>query len=218
MRALISLVAVLLVTLGGVGPVGAADGPAVPVIKGVQTGTVVFGNAAGQSNAASAAVTLGLAVDATKAFVHCSFSTNQPNSITRPTCELSDTTVTITLAASVASSAHTTVRWYVAEFESGVSVQRGLATFTTTGADGGTASAEPLSAVVTLGTSVSCTSSFVLTTERINLASATADEQWQAGATLVTTSAGSAPRSVCTSGSTTFLELSGRRTPRAARP
>src|SRR6185503_13124381 len=163
-----------------VGSVDAADGPSVPVIKGVQTGTVVFGNAAGEVNAASAAITLGLAIDAAKAFVHCSFSTNQPNPITRPTCELSNTTVTITLAVSVASAAHTTVRWYVAEFESGVSVQRGLATFTTTGADAATAAAEPLSAVVTLGTLVSCTTSFVLTTERINLASATADEEWQA--------------------------------------
>ena len=182
---------------------------AVPVVKGVQTGTVVFGNGAGsgQVSDASATITLGKVVDDTKAFVYCTFSTTQTNPNTRPTCELTSTQVVITLGTTIAASAHTTVRWYVAEFEAGVSVKRGVATFTTTGLDAATASAEPLSAVLSIGASVTCTKSFVLTTERIALASANADEQWQAGATLVTTNAGSAPRAVCTSGTTSFLEL-----------
>jgi hypothetical protein len=184
---------------------------ALVVAKGVQTGTVVFGTGSGQVDAATTTLTLGKPVDEAKTFVHCTFSTNQSQPITRPTCELTSTTLVITLGTSVASSAHTTVRWHVNEFEGNVLVQRGLVTFTNNGADGGTDTTEPFNGTgagaLTLGTAVDCTKSFVLTTERINLASTIADEQWQASATLVTSTAGSAPRAVCTSGTTTALEL-----------
>lgn len=174
----------------------------VVVARGVQTGLVVFGNGGvTQVNGVTSTVTLGTAVDATKAFVHCSFSTTRGGPDTHPTCQLTDTTVVLTLGATaaIAAAAHTTVRWYVVELEGDVLVQRGVASFTS-------GQTEPGAALVSLGTPVACATSFVLTSERMNSTSGTLDEQWQVAATL-TGSGGAAPRAACTSGTTSSLEL-----------
>lgn len=173
------------------------------VARGIQTGTVTFGNGGGgQINGVTTTVTLGRTVDSTKAFVHCSFSTTRTGPDSHPTCELTNTTVVITLGATsaIGAASHTSVRWYVAEFEGNVLVQRGLASMTS-------GQTEPGAATVTLGTAVDCAKSFVLTTERMNSTTQTLDEQWLATATLVTSSGGSAPRTACTSGTTTALEI-----------
>jgi hypothetical protein len=171
----------------------------VVVARGVQTGTQVFGTGVGQEGTTTATVTLGTPVDSTKAFVHCSFSTSEGGPRTHPTCVLSNTQVTITIGVAVAVSAHTTVRWYVVEFEGAVKVQRGTANF----AAGAT---EPGGALVSLTTPVDCAKSFVLLTERMNTTATNNDEQWQVNTTL-TGSGGAAPRAACTSGTTSSLEL-----------
>jgi hypothetical protein len=190
-------------------PAAAHAQNAVVVAKGVQTGTVTFGAGtadigfnSGTSSYPAATVTLGKAVDSTKAFVHCTFSlgaVNVPSAL--PTCELSNTQVTITIAATAAIvvPAFLTVRWYVVEFEGSVVVQRGTAAFTT-------AQSEPGAALVSLPTAVDCAKSFVLTTARMTSTSATIDQQWTTTATL-TGSGGSAPRTACTSGNTSSLEI-----------
>lgn len=183
---------------------------AVVVAKGVQTGTVTFGNGSADfqlvSGAYIATVTLGTPVDSTKAFIHCTFSTRISNRAdVIPTCELSNTTVTIRVAATTAANplnvaAFTTVRWHVAEFEGDntfstmVLVQRGVATFSTS-------DTQPGGATITLPTAVDCTKSFVLTTARMNSTANDVDERWTVSATLGSTA------SVCTSGTTTSLEL-----------
>ncbi len=192
---------------GPFGPLAAHAQNSVVVARGVQTGTVTFGNGAADvgfsvSSYPAATVTLGRTVDSTKAFVHCTFSTTQNIPSALPTCQLSDTQVTIRIAATaaIASAAFTTVRWYVVEFEGNVLVQRGSASFA-----GG--QAEPGNALVSLPTQVDCTKSFVLTTARMTSTSTAIDEQWTASATLVA-SGGSAPRTACTSSATNpSLEL-----------
>ena len=186
-----------------------ASGPTLVVARGVQTGTVTFGSGAGDvgfnsgtSSYPASVTTLGTPVDSTKAFVHCTFSlsaVNIPSAI--PTCELSNTQVTVTIAATsnIALPSFTRVRWYVVEFEGSVVVQRGTASFTST-------QQEPGAALVSLGTAVDCAKSFVLTTARMTSTSATIDQRWTTTATL-TGSGGSAPRTPCTSGTTSSLEL-----------
>ena len=205
---IIAAVAATLIPGGPFGVSAVHAQNAVVVAKGVQTGTVTFGTNTGDvafnsgtSSYPPATVTLGKAVDSTKAFVHCGFSTSQAVPSAIPTCELSNTQVTITIAATsnIFLPAFTTVRWYVVEFEGSVVVQRGVASFSTS-------QAEPGAALVTLPTAVDCQKSFVLTTARMTSTSATIDEQWTTTATL-TGSSGTAPRAACTSGTTSSLEV-----------
>jgi hypothetical protein len=135
-------------------------------------------------------------IDITKAFVLCSIRTaNSSGDDGLFTCDLNTTggTPRLTITPSVAPGNTTTrVQYYVAEFDSGVSVQRGTATFSGTSR---TPSAAP-----TL-TAVDCTKSFVLTSVRSTDSSASRDEVWTVRAVLGT---GASP---CTSGTTTSLEL-----------
>jgi hypothetical protein len=132
--------------------------------------------AAGEISMSSASRlwTLPQAVVAANSFVICSSRTdNSLPSNTRATCELSDTAVTITSSAAYANSR---VRPYVVEFESGVSVQRGVATLPATG---GTATTLNVSI-----TEVTSSKSFVLITERMTSTSDSVDERWTVRAEL----------------------------------
>jgi hypothetical protein len=130
--------------------------------------------------------------DATRAFVVCTAGTLSDDSNKRVTCELQDNQLAI--QADVAPGAFTIgVEWQVAEFEDGVTVQRGTAAFAS--------SATTANPVLT---AVDCTKSFVLLSgERTtngagNLAD---DERFTFRALL---GGGTA----CTSGTTTALGIS----------
>src|SRR6266550_2691208 len=88
--------------------------------------------------------------DATKAFVFCPTRTSSGNSSHRVTCTLSTNNLAIDGGTNVTNT--NTVSWFVAEFESGVSVVRGTSTFN---AGSPTPSAAPV-----IGT-VDCSKSFV---------------------------------------------------------
>ncbi|PYN54555.1 MAG: hypothetical protein DMD92_18485 [Candidatus Rokuibacteriota bacterium] len=106
----------------------------------------------GTTNVPSASVvnvTLELQ-DATKAFVFCPTRTTSGNSSHRVTCTLSTNNLAIDGGTNVTNA--NTVSWFVAEFESGVSVVRGTSTFN---AGSATPSAAPV-----IGT-VDCSKSFV---------------------------------------------------------
>ena len=128
-------------------------------VKSVQTGTLTMSSTVQTA-------TLGTAVNSTKAFIVCSSRTNSSAPTNRATCELSNTTVTVTTAVANASQV---VRWHVVEFDGGVSVQRGLANVAT-----GTATVNQAITSVTLG------KTFHLLTERTAAAdtATNADEQW----------------------------------------
>jgi hypothetical protein len=140
------------------------------VLKSVQTGTTSM-TAAVQSVAITA-------VNTAQAFVICEGDTGGTgsNAHTRATCELNSAT-TLTITTNVAD-ATLTVSWYVVEFLSGVSVQRGLTTLA-----GGTLTAAPPA----LNPAVNLAKSFVLITENINTASQLIDERWTVRAQLTTT-------------------------------
>ncbi|PYM31884.1 MAG: hypothetical protein DME15_15875 [Candidatus Rokuibacteriota bacterium] len=107
----------------------------------------------GTTNVPSASVvniTLELP-DATKAFVFCPTRTTSGNSSHRVTCTLSTNNLAIDGGTNVTNA--NTVSWFVAEFESGVSVVRGTSTFN---AGSPTPSAAPV-----IGT-VDCSKSFVV--------------------------------------------------------
>jgi hypothetical protein len=90
------------------------------VIKNVQTGTVTMG----ATTAATVAIT---SVNTLRTFVMCYFLVGDNNSqvaAQRVTCELTGPT-TLTITNGVPDTAEV-VRWYVVEFLSGVTVQRGL--------------------------------------------------------------------------------------------
>jgi hypothetical protein len=91
------------------------------VIKNVQSGTVTM---SGASTAVTVTIT---SVNTARAFVTCDFlvgNNNSPAASQRVTCELTGaTTLTITNGA---ADGQEVVRWYVVEFLSGVTVQRGL--------------------------------------------------------------------------------------------
>ena len=142
-------------------PAGAA------VLKNVQTGTVTM-NPATQTVAITS-------VNTAKTFVICQSDTggNNNDSTLRVTCELTNST-TVTITASVALAAQT-VRWYVVEFLSGVTVQRGL---TSLGAS--LTVAVPISAV-------NLAKTFALISERINDANTKRDERWTTTAALTST-------------------------------
>lgn len=141
------------------------------VLKNVQTGTVAM-------NPATRPVAITL-VDPLKTFVVCQGDTGGAgsNPTVRPTCELTNAT-TLTITTNVADAAMT-VRWYVVEFLSGVTVQRGLVPTGTFAA--GTATVPVAIAAVNLA------KTFVLTTERANSATQTIDEEWTTLAQLTTT-------------------------------
>jgi len=142
-------------------PAGAA------VIKTVQTGTITM-------NPATRTVAITL-VDTAKTFVVCQGDSGGAgsNPTLLPTCELTNAT-TLTITTHVADAA-ITVRWYVVEFLSGVTVQRGLAV------PAGTATFNVAIAAVNLA------KTFVLITQRANTATQTIDEQWTTRAQLTTT-------------------------------
>lgn len=132
-------------------------------VKSVQTGSVTM-----TATTQTASITT---VDPTKAFVVCSSRTDSALAINRVTCELSASAVTITAGST--PNNNLVVQWYVVEFEGGVSVQRGLASF-----GSGTSTVNvSLSAVDTA-------KSFVLVSERINLSDDSKDEQWTTRARL----------------------------------
>src|SRR5712691_4012839 len=111
-------------------------------------------------------------VNVARTFVICQGDTggNNNDSTLRVTCELTNpTTLTITASAVLATQ---TVRWYVVEFLSGVSVQSGL---TSLGAS--LTVAVPIAAVTLAKT-------FVLISERINDANSSRDERWTTTAQL----------------------------------
>ena len=149
-----------------------ATGASGAVLKSVQSNTQTMA-------ATPATVNLPTPVIATNAFVICQADTGAAgsNPTARATCELnSNTQLTITTSVADPSATPLTVRWYVVEFLSGVSVQRGLANF---------AAATPTTPVA-LGTAVNLASSFVLVTERMNSATQTIDQQWTVRAQLTT--------------------------------
>src|SRR5216684_909000 len=118
------------------------------VLKSVQTGTTPM-NPAVQSVPITA-------VNTATTLVICQNDTGGTgsNATTLATCEL-NSAITLTITTNVADAA-LTVRWYVVEFLSGVSVQRGL-----TSLAGGTLTAAPPA----LNPAVNLAHSFVLITQ-----------------------------------------------------
>lgn len=115
------------------------------------------------------------AVNMSRTFVICQSDTGgaNNNATVRATCELTSTTnLRITPGNTVSAE---TVRWYVVEFYSGVTVQRGVTSMGT--------SATANAAI----TAVDLSKTFVLTTERANDSSAGQDERWTITAELNST-------------------------------
>ena len=117
------------------------------ILKRVHSGTTAITSTAAQT------VTLELQ-DASKAFVVCWSRSPLTWSNERATCELSTNTLTIDVGLQAGASS-VSVGWSVAEFESGVSVVRGLSTF-----NAGSVTPTPATAP-NIGT-VDCTKSFVV--------------------------------------------------------
>ncbi len=142
-------------------------------------------------------VALANVTNINKAFVACQTeTTNTAPSTMIATCELTtdvsgNAQLTITTGATVTNNT-ILVQYYVAEFSAGVTVQRGVASFTGTNTTPGSAPSL---------TAVDCTKSFVLLTQRSTSTSTTADETWLVRGILGT---GASP---CTSSTTTSLEL-----------
>src|SRR5256885_1747220 len=121
----------------------APSAAAAAILKRVHSGTTNVPNAS--------VVNIPLELrDATKAFVFCPTRTTSGNSSHRVTCTLSTNNLAIDGGTNVTNA--NTVSWFVAEFESGVSVVRGTSTFN---AGSPTPSAAPV-----IGT-VDCSKSFV---------------------------------------------------------
>jgi outer membrane protein assembly factor BamB len=120
------------------------------VLKRVHSGTTTL--------SADAAVTVPLELaDASKAFVVCSFRGTGQNASQRAVCLLSNNLLTIDPQAKISTIGTVIVSWYVAEFESGVSVQRGTVSFA--------AAATTPTTPPTLSPSVDCSKSFVIMSE-----------------------------------------------------
>ena len=136
-------------------------------IKSVQSGTATM-----STTTQTAAITT---VDPAKSFVVCSSRTGSSNASQRVTCELTGSGSTVTITSNEANAAQY-VRWYVAEFKGGVSVQRGVQAFSTSD----TILNVPISAV-------QLSKSFVLTSERTTTTSQTLDDQWTMRAQLTST-------------------------------
>jgi len=136
--------------------------------KNVQSGSVTM-------NPATRTVTLGTAVNTARAFVLCYNRTDTSDPTDRVTCELTNAT-TVTVRAST-NNVDNVVQWYVVEFGSGMTVQRGLTTLCAgNGAPCRTVNV-PLSTVDT-------TKTFVLVTERIAESAQDNDERWTVRARL----------------------------------
>jgi len=141
---------------------------------GVQTGTVNMNNAA-QPVALPTPV-----LNTSRAFVICYYlPPGNSNATERATCELNSTT-TLTVTAGVADP-NNIVRWYVVEFLSGVSVQRG----STTIAAGSLTAAVPIAHPFT-ATPFDLTNTFALISERTTQTSQVVDEQFTLLAQLTT--------------------------------
>jgi hypothetical protein len=137
----------------------AASGADAAILKRVHSGTTTV------TSASAATVTLELP-DASKAFVVCTASTTDNDSNNRVTCVLSDNTLTIDGGSSITNSA-VVVSWHVAEFLSGVSVQRGTASF-----------AANATSVTPSIAAVDCSKSFVvLAGEQTNAGDSTTNDQ-----------------------------------------
>jgi hypothetical protein len=118
------------------------------ILKRVHSGSTTIANTSGTP------VTVALELpDATKAFVVCSSRSNNNSPQHQATCILSNNLLSIETGATSITASAVTVSWYVAEFESGVSVQRGTVSFAF-------GSASPATAPTI--TSVDCTKSFVV--------------------------------------------------------
>src|SRR5476649_621652 len=153
-----------------------ATGASGAVLKSVQTGTQTMG-------VTPATVNFAPAVVSSNTFVICQADTGRVTSIpnARATCDLNPIGTQLTIQTSAADGTALpntlTVRWYVAEFFSGVSVQRGLTAFPI-----GITNTLP---AIVLPTAVNLASSFVLVTERmIEPALQTIDERWTVRAQL----------------------------------
>jgi len=134
------------------------------ILKRVHSGTTNVTNAAG--------VTVALELpnpSPSNAFVVCTARTTWGGEQQRVTCVLSNNSLTIDAGANY-STGSMNVSWYVVEFESGVTVQRGTAAFAA-----GTASVP-----VTLSPAVDCSKSFVVAAgDQSDVGSATTtDEQF----------------------------------------
>jgi len=142
------------------------------VIKSVRSGTVAMAAAIQTVNFAAPGV------NAARSFVVCQQDQNGgvggggSDPAFRATCVLTNNT-TLTITTSVAN-ANQTVQWYVAEFLSGVTVQRGLQTIAAASLAG---AAIPIVAV-------NRARSFVLISETLNSTSQTIDERWTVRAQL----------------------------------
>ena len=156
-------------------------------------------------NASVVNITLELP-DATKAFVFCPTRTNSGNSSHRVTCTLSTNNLAIDGGTNVTNA--NTVSWFVAEFESGVSVVRGTSTFNA-------GSATPTLATVPVIGTVDCSKSFVvLAGEQSDTAlTSTNDEQFTFLGVLGTFAA---PCAVTAGTTTSTLTLSRLATTNAA--
>jgi outer membrane protein assembly factor BamB len=120
------------------------------ILKRVHSGTTTL--------SADAAVTVTLELpDASKAFVLCSARVVGSNASQRARCVLSNNLLTLDPQAKISTIGNIIVSWYVVEFESGVSVQRGTVSFATSQT---TPTTPP-----TLNPSVDCSKSFVIMSE-----------------------------------------------------
>lgn len=127
------------------------------VLSGIQTGTTTMNPAL-----RNIAVT---AVNMSRSFVICYFQTDSSDPSQVPTCQLTATNQ-VQIQTGGANAANT-VRYYLAEFSSGVSVQRGNLQLT----------AGNLSGTATLGTPVNTARSFIWVTSRTTDNTRTADER-----------------------------------------
>jgi hypothetical protein len=144
------------------------------VIKNVQTGTVTMG----ATTAATVAIT---SVNTLRTFVMCYFLVGNNNAqvaAQRVTCELTGGGTTLTITNGVADATEV-VRWYVVEFFSGVTVQRGLVPTTTY-------TAGTLTVPVAI-TAVNLAKTFVLISARAASNTTNNDEQFTPTAQLTST-------------------------------
>ena len=96
---------------------GSSSSSILSPLKAVQTGTVTM-----DATTKTATIT---AVDMTKSFVKCFHSQSSSSPAYMPACELtSSTQITVTTETAISQ----TVQWYLVEFSSGATVQRGSTT------------------------------------------------------------------------------------------
>ena len=170
---------------------------AAAILKRVHSGTTTVANS---TTATTVELTNLANGDIGKAFVVCSASSTADQSNRRVTCELTTGTsnAVLSIKPDVAPGASTmVVAWHVAEFEVGVSVQRGTTFFAATDPGPDT----HLTNDVTI-TAVDCTKSFVVMAgERTTDANAVNDDE------RFTVRALLGGGTACTSGTTTTLGL-----------